>query len=75
MVNQNIIEDLPLLELNFSIDAKWTPSGNYQTGVQTIASQLGLAFSLGLGLELGWGQFSSGAIVLEPSDSSSYAPY
>ena len=37
MVNQNIIEELPLLDLNFLIDTKWTISGNYQTGVQTIA--------------------------------------
>ena len=36
MVNQNIIEDLPLLDLNFLIDTKWTISGNYQAGVQTI---------------------------------------
>ena len=74
MVNQNIIEELPLLDLNFSTDAKWTLLRNYQTGVQTIAPQLGLALCLGLGLQLGWGQFSSGVIVLEPSYSSSYAP-
>ena len=62
MVNQNIIEELPLLDLDFLIDAKWTLSGNYQTDVQTIILQLGLAFCLGLGLELGWGQFSSGQL-------------
>ena len=30
MINQNIVEELPLLDLSSLIDAKWILSGNYQ---------------------------------------------
>ena len=56
MVNQNITDDLILLDLNFLIDTKWTNSGNYQTGVQTITPEENwpppsIQLWLGLGLE------------------------